>query len=596
MPTLDTYVAAASSYWRNYLRDTEISGPPILVDMLHDNLEYVTTALSAAASIRTATKRPLIGLTGPAGVMGTAASGPFDMPVMEATARAFGVEHFIDVHAAILSTPKAGDWLNPLREIAALGEDNQRFAAGHTDLVKSFTDSDGFPIGRFVMDTTMRALLTPHLRYGEEYLKWVEYLGQARDWARAFFDSGPFTAFAVGHSDYCPHGFLAELGLSKGVSTLFWTARERCAFLINSLEPGQTLIGACRDANTRAFADQKAHEIATAAYPAEESGILARLIAQGDINVARTGLAGSLAQVEDRILDVRAELFGGDPRPIICLFAHTYSDVPCQDEALYRDHHEWLEETLVATAESEAFNLLVKVHPLDAVYDSTGLTDSLAAVFADRTNIAFCRAAIENEVIARDCALGITVRGTPGFLMPPLGLRMVLAGRSVFSDAGIAETPETREQYLDLLTNVAQTRALSADEIDNAERFLAFHLLTGSPRHALVPLARSDGRDSPFFAHAAELLRSWVPENCDFTRDLARLWSPASGFQGGPANIRIGGRLAAPQREDTKLPATAPESEPIVPKTDAPKPGIIGWLTRKLAKPTEMVELYKSEP
>jgi hypothetical protein len=599
MQTLEIYTVLAGLYWRSYLRDTDISGPPILVDMLHDNLEYVATALATAASIRTATGRPLIGLTGPAGVMGTAAARPFDTEAIEDLARAFCVDHLIDVHAAILATPKTGDWLDPLRAMATLGENGQRFTPEHTDLVTAFRDSDGFPVGRFVMDTTLRASLTPHLRYGDEYLKWVEYLGQARDWAQGFF-AYPFTIFAVGHSDYCPHGFLAEFGLSRGVSALLWTCRERSAFLVNSLEPGQTLVGACRSANARAFADQKAHEIATEAYPAGESSALARLVAEGNIIVARAGLMGRLSHLEDRIVDIRAQLFGGDPRPIVCLFAHTYSDVPCQDEALYRDHHEWLEATLAVAAESEDFNLLVKVHPLDAHYDSTGLTNSLTEAFADRANIAFCRAPIENEVIARDCALGITVRGTPGFLMPALGLRMVLAGRSVFSDAGMAETPETREQYLDLLRNVAQLPPLSADEIDNAERFLAFHLLTGSPRHALVPLVRADGRDSPFFAHAAELLRSWVPENCDFTRDLARLWSPVTGFQGGPANIRIGGRLAAPQREDTMLQASAPESEepePIAPEADAPKPGVIGWLARKLAtKPTEMVELYKSEP
>jgi hypothetical protein len=592
MSILDQYSAQVRSFRRTYLASDDIAGAPILVDMMHSNLEYVAISLSVASSIRLATKRPLVGLIGRAGQLDSVMP-PYDDEAIRLLGEAHGVERFIDMHAEILATDQAGDWLAPLREISTRGEDGSRMTPEDIDAVKGFVDPDGFPLGRFIMDTTLRATLTPSLRYGSDFSRWLEYLGQARGWAASFFAAEPVTAIAVGHSDYCPHGFLAEFGLSRGVPAVLWTASDRSAFLVNALRPGQTFIGACREANVAAFAEHEAAEAERNADP-READALARLVIANDIQIARTGLAGDVSAIEGRILDIRAELFDNDPRPIVCLFAHTYSDVPCQDDALYRDHQEWLERTLAAAVEDQTYNLLIKAHPLDSAYDVSGLTAALDAAFSDNANIAFYYGPIENQVLARDCALGVTVRGTPGFLLPAMGLRMVLAGRSVFSDVGVAATPESHEAYLDQLRQVGEAAPLTEAEIASARRFLAFHLLTGSRRKSDVPILRSDGRDSPFFAHAGDLLKTWIPEECEVARDLARLWSPISGFEGGPASIRIGGRLPAPQREDATLQEPAPE--PVEPEAEAPKPGLFGWLARKFAmKPTEVVELYKSD-
>jgi hypothetical protein len=534
MSMLEAFMAQNESYWQNYHRLNAPSGPPILVDMMHFNLEYVACGLSAGASLRTATNRPLVGLVGRAGILDPIFP-PFEMEITLQLGRSFGVERFIDMHEEVLAAPAAEAWLNPIRTIATRAEEGERLSASDIDAVKSFRDPDGFAIGRFIMDTAIRGSRIPGLLHGPDLLRWVEYLGRARNWAKGLFDSSPVTAVAVGHTDYCPYGFIAEYGLSRETPTLLWSGSDRSAYLVTRLEADATLVGACREATRVAFGQHQA--VATQRDKPEVSA-LTRLVLSSDIATGRTGLAAEMA-TEESVADLRGDLFAGDPRPMVCLFAHTYSDVPCQDEALFRDHLEWLEETLKFAVRSQKFNLLIKAHPQDAAYDLTNATQRLEQRFQKHANIAFCRRPITQEVIAEQCALGVTVRGTPGFLAPVSGLRMLLAGKSVFSDAGVAMTATSINDYFEKMEDSLDTPPMTAEEIDHAKDFLVFHLLTGSRRTALTPLLRGDGRNSPFFGWTAETLRTWAPEDCELSVALVEHWSQAQGFTTAAPAIRV---------------------------------------------------------
>ena len=141
-------------------------------------------------------------------------------------------------------------------------------------------------------------------------------------------------------------------------------------------------------------------------------------------------------------------------------------------------------------AETAAYNLLVKVHPLDRSYDRSASADRLGAAYASAKNIRFIRDQVAPHQLLRRCDLGITVRGTPGIEMTALGLPMILAGRSPYSDAGFCIAPTTRAEYFAILKRGPPFPIDIAEQARRARLYAAFD------RHWSRPRRRSSQRSS----------------------------------------------------------------------------------------------------
>jgi hypothetical protein len=223
-------------------------------------------------------------------------------------------------------------------------------------------------------------------------------------------------------------------------------------------------------------------------------------------------------------------LFANKDLPVYCLFAHTFTDQPAADEALFVDYLEWVAETCRHAAATQAYNLIVKIHPLDQHYDRSGAADRLAVEFASAPNIHFTRAHMEPEQLAKHCALGLTVRGTPGLEMTELGLPMMVAGRGLYSDTGICLMPRTRAEYFDLLAKGPPFPIDIATQARRGRRYMAFDRHWSAPMTPLVPSFNGRSAIDP---HLWALIIDGIHASCletdQVARALALAWSKGSG-------------------------------------------------------------------
>ena len=221
--------------------------------------------------------------------------------------------------------------------------------------------------------------------------------------------------------------------------------------------------------------------------------------------------------------------FLNSDRPNYCLFTHTFTDQPAPDEALFVDHLEWVEETCRHAVATQAYNLIIKIHPLDRAYDVSGAADRLAAAFASAPNIHFTRDQIEPEELTKHCALGLTVRGTPGLEMSAGGLPMMLAGRGLYSDTGICLVPRTRAEYFALLAQGPPFPIDIATQSLRARRYMAFDRHWSAPMTDLVPaFSHRTAADPSLWALIVDGINSACLETDQVARAIARSWSKGS--------------------------------------------------------------------
>jgi len=157
-------------------------------------------------------------------------------------------------------------------------------------------------------------------------------------------------------------------------------------------------------------------------------------------------------------------------------------------DTLFAGFGEWLEET-VRWAESEGIFLVIREHPQDQEdYDRFG---SAVALLEERVpNLATLEYVLVVRGIDRlssydlieqvlDCS--VVYNGMLGVEIPILRRPVVFASRSPFSDKELGFTPDTKEEYFALLSNVNPSHAWFCDQAaifaENAFDAAAYHLI-----------------------------------------------------------------------------------------------------------------------
>jgi hypothetical protein len=526
---MEQALVAVSEFWRTYDYSVRPDRPPILIDIFQCSAEYVWRGLVIAKLLQQITGAPLVGLIGEPGIIGPVIGGdPLRQGENVRLASAIGVSHFVEIpnedaldveeqaaHVAIAQLANSQPEGTPLSPTAILR-------------LREIRTESGFPIGRSVQETFMRAEREPTVLAGHRLVHWTKRVLGFLGFAEKLITSMRPSVLVTGHVDYCPWGTLAELLVRRGGRVVWYRDECRLPFhILDHIDATATLNGMIRRIERAAFSEFE-HQIDTNGDLAERIDALAEARSTAVRNGVGRHYRWAVADPPTGAPAAPA-LFQSHNLPNYCLFTHTFTDQPAADESLFVDYLEWVEETCRHAAATRAYNLIVKVHPLDRAYDRAGTADCLAAEFASAPNIHFTRDYIAPEQLARHCVLGLTVRGTPGLAMTASGLPMMVAGRGLYSDTGICLTPRTRAEYFDLLAKGPPFPIDIVTQSRRARRYMAFDRHWSAPMTPLVPAFSGRTDDDPsLWILIIDGLRAACLETDQVARAMARAWSKGS--------------------------------------------------------------------
>lgn len=461
--------------------------PVVLVDLMHGHLEFVIRTLTISKMIQSVTPCRLVGIVGTPGVV--SASTQLDAKENIRLAEIFGLSDVLQVpHEFVISSE--GEVTCGAVSALADGHGEADVLPVETRLrLNAVVSSDGYPIGRAITETYLRAELFARIEKGMALDRWTRDVVGFKEWATEAVSRLSPIAFVTGHIDYSPWGVLAEHIVRASGRIVYFRCDARVPiYLIDELGAGETLGGRARRIDTAEFHTFE-NELRTSGRLGHAVELAFKRMSSNLAGLGRNWRwtkPGDAQQTTQRLFD--------NDRPTYIAFAHTFTDQPLYDESLFADHSDWLESTLKHASGTRSYNLLVKIHPLNNHYDKSGMADRLEAAFRAFSNIRFTRGPLKPEAAAALCIAAITVRGTPGIEMASLGVPVVLAGKAPYGDVGFTVNPATKKEYFDILETSSFSDGDRWQRREKAALFHAFDRFWSTPASPLCPpfLARDD--------------------------------------------------------------------------------------------------------
>lgn len=442
----------------------------VYADLMHNNLEYLLRSLYIARSTAVITGCDLIGIAGNPGVVERSAyldPKQFDFELAES----FGVKQII--FAPAKSKHEACSVFEPILDPSSRCDTIGRASVETIRNLQNLQDQDGVQIGRIVQDTFMRSNLWPTVYECDALNSTREEIDTLSGWLRDIFRDRPPEAFVSGHIDYSPWGLAMQHCLAEGGKGIYYRCDVRTPiYVLGHRENKETLNGLLRRADERAFLEHR--DISQ--------------ISRTSIDI-RHALNDSISKNWRWTTHPDAgdhfEWPFSTNLPTACLFSHTFTDQPSADESVFIDHLDWLEKTLAHAAARGDYNLLVKVHPLDGLFDLSKSIDRLENEFSIHKNIVFSRQPIPTSTIVDNCAVGITVRGTPGTEFSALGLTMLLAGRAYYDHVECVIRASSELEYFSYLEDILFSGIKPVDTVI-AKEYVAFDRYWAAPFSSLL--------------------------------------------------------------------------------------------------------------
>lgn len=167
----------------------------------------------------------------------------------------------------------------------------------------------------------------------------------------------------------------------------------------------------------------------------------------------------------------------GHQKKIVALMAHGFSDANhAAKRTLFRDYFEWLEETLKYCSTANDENIyLVKAHPVSEKYGETQIFQELVDKYQDGVKILLCPKSINTITVLRNCDLITTVRGTAALEAVYFGTSALIAGDAEFSDFSFINSPLTKEDYFNCLSNIDLNKKIVKEDSVLAGKALYFY-------------------------------------------------------------------------------------------------------------------------
>nr|BFE76984.1 hypothetical protein GCM10020092_102850 [Actinoplanes digitatis] len=139
-------------------------------------------------------------------------------------------------------------------------------------------------------------------------------------------------------------------------------------------------------------------------------------------------------------------------RPVVTVFNHAVSDALGTNRELFASLADWFADTAAYAAEHPEAQWLFLDHPSQALYDSTGFFDSVAAAHRRSKHLAFRPSAtLSKNALWSLTDLGVTVRGSVSNELPAYGIPVIQAGWSEWSSCGLSTVVDDRDAYFKTL-------------------------------------------------------------------------------------------------------------------------------------------------
>jgi hypothetical protein len=497
-----SFLAQNTAFWRENTGCPRDAHSILYVDLAHDSPAYLLTNLWIAKYIQRLRGGRLVGLA----LGWTKACPHYRFERVRELAQSFLVDEVIDLDSTADDDPAAA------RRFA---EHVKGFSGG--DLRKAILafDADTDPdVGWIIYDTWLRQERRGTIEDCDaELLRCAHSVIRTRTAIANVIRQSTAIGAVVGHYHYSPYSFMALETARQGAPVYF-----QSLLLPVSIRRFATLADVRRGRPSdflRAYEEEFSTRVST-----ERLNRWSRRMfdIQGGTREFFRVIPGSGAlQSRSDFLTAR----GLNPaKPVVCLYAPALCGAPhCFGPIPFDDFGDWLLQSLRIAAETPDVNFLVKPHPQDSVYDTSGLLVHLASSYSGVQNIRFLTADIASDQMMQICDLVATVSGTPGYEMAVREVPTVAAGPSRYSGLGFAEEPASLCEYRNVLTHPRHQK-LSDESQKRAALFAFFELTAGKSQSLFVPRLRAA---ADFWKQAELNVRSRYCEEDPLFRNLRNM-------------------------------------------------------------------------
>lgn len=177
-------------------------------------------------------------------------------------------------------------------------------------------------------------------------------------------------------------------------------------------------------------------------------------------------------------------------KPIAIIFSHSLIDGNfCQGSRVFKDNLTWLRETLVHIKNLDDFNWLIKPHPMDWYYQfaKTTTEDEYKKIVGNKKNIRICPKDLSSISISKVVKTVVTSHGSAGIEYACLGLPVITAGRTSFSNLKINHRAMSKKKYFYYLDHLDKLSKPTKVQIDKARVAMFIYSFLNKTKNPLIP-------------------------------------------------------------------------------------------------------------
>lgn len=496
----------------------------IFVDVAHDNPAYLVCNLIVGKYLQKIYRARIVAFA----KKWQTPCPNYDASLIKELVDSYLIDEFVDLDHEI---GKSRESLPRADEAIALWHERLKDLNGHElrKTIVRFEYSKSPAVGRQIYNTYLRSALVATIDEQCEALHAcaVDAI-RTNEVTRKLLQHCEPVACVLGHYEYSPYGQIASHALSCGATV--YMQSPLLPVSIKKFKSEEDL----RCGRPSHFSGAYKRHIDEPL--AKKPELLERFAISFLSRLQATRSAGGVSIPMDMMAEksVGGNPFGDRLRslgmdenlPTVCLFAHAMSDsVLSQESMIFDDFGQWMSETLRFAAANQDFNVLVRPHPLNDAYETTGFLESLREQYRDIGNISFIDSDFSTHLLIKNCHAIVTVHGTPGFETSIRGGVAICAGKSRYSGLNAVLEPDSQEEYFELLSG-SRIRDAQRDRFKECATVYGFFELVGGRSYChYLPSYKLVERTAPenFWTAARSNLEEHLIEEDPLLRNLVAM-------------------------------------------------------------------------
>ncbi len=347
---------------------------------------------------------------------------------------------------------------------------------------KTFTYR-GARVGRQALSTVVRSSHEPRIDIDSPAVRAriahaIEYAIEGVFVAEAVLDKTAPDLLLMTERGYAGLGSVFDVALTRGIPVVQFSLSHRDdAFFLKRYHTPEE-----RDLAPRSLASETWQRLlADGLTPAREQALEEELDAleQGKWFLARRVRHSETSRSSD---ELRAKLGLDGQRKVAVLFPHVLWDASMfYGRDVYPDQGRWFAETIRLAAQDDRVQWLIKLHPallwklgMDGIREQPVELEIIRATVGElppHMQLLPPEVDVRNADLFRIADVGITIRGTVGMELPPLGIPVITAGTSDYSGRGFTIDAATPEEYEANVRAIPDLDRLTPDEVRKAKLY-----------------------------------------------------------------------------------------------------------------------------